>query len=156
MNYFFVLSFIWYAIASLDTPKYNYEVVALHECSNQKGNWTLHGVWPEYDTGHWPSYCNYGSPLDMDILEPLLARLNTDWSDCYCNPDQTCTGLWSHEWSKHGTCSRYFPDQYGYFLEGLERYTDLASRGWLDHCPNRKGDNCYFYWDPWKEIWIDV
>ena len=36
MNYLFVLSFILYAIASIDTPKYNYEVVALHECSYQK------------------------------------------------------------------------------------------------------------------------
>lgn len=156
-NMLLVLVVIGYIVHEIefDSPSYNYEVVALHQCCHQQGNWTLHGVWPEFNDGQWPSYCRTGDPLDIEQIQPLLARLDSDWPDCYCSQGQTCLGLWSHEWSKHGTCSRFFPDQYKYFLGGLERYNDLSSRGWLEKCPNRKENNCYFYWDPWNERWID-
>ena len=99
---------------NLNSVPYNYEVFALHRC-HHSFNWTIHGMWPENNSSSWPSYCHL-SPLKMPELESLLARLNTDWLDCYCPHDTTCTDLWKHEWTKHGTCSHWYPSQYQYFL----------------------------------------
>ena len=130
---------------------YNYEVFALHRCHHSL-NWTIHGMWPEFNKSSWPSYCHHNS-LNMTQLEPLIARLNQDWLDCYCQKNQTCTEFWSHEWTKHGTCSYWYPSQYHYFLDGLERYTDVVSRGGLQKC-DQSAENCYFYWNPWNQSWI--
>ena len=150
MNYWFLsfllCSLLW-KINSVSHP-YSYEIVALHQCCHQGGNWTIHGMWPEHNNGSWPSYCQLGSLFNISEITPILSLLNSDWPDCYCSPDQTCVGLWTHEWSKHGTCSRFYPSQYDYFLQGLVRYNDLASRGWLEQCPNHGNINCYFYLDP--------
>ena len=137
---------------SLAPNPYNYEVFALHRCHASDANWTVHGVWPEYYQNSWPSYCHQ-TPFDFKAIEPLVSRLNLDWHDCYCHHDQTCTGLWKHEWSKHGTCSSLYPDQYSYFLEGLELYTVIASQGLIEtHC--QEGTSCYFYWDPFNRVWL--
>ena len=136
---------------NLVSVPYNYEVFALHKC-HHSFNWTIHGMWPENNSSNWPSYCHVSS-LDMKVLESLVARLNTDWLDCYCPKDKTCTDLWKHEWTKHGTCSHWYPSQYNYFLDGLDRYADIASRGWINnYC--QATENCYFYWNPWNHSWI--
>ena len=50
----------------------------------------LHGLWPQLDRG-WPANCT---------KEPFDRQIQSQFPDLYPNGK-----LYSHEWSKHGTCS---------------------------------------------------
>ena len=57
----------------------------------------IHGLWPQIDSEHYPSYCE-----DVEYIEPtdsLLESMQQYWKGC----DDT---LWSHEWEKHGSCMK--------------------------------------------------
>jgi ribonuclease T2 len=58
----------------------------------------VHGLWPQYERGGYPQYCDTAPGLDDPsvMLDIMPAR-----------------GLISHEWSRHGTCSGLDAD--GYF-----------------------------------------
>jgi len=71
------------------------------ECEVHGGNFIVHGLWPEFKNGSWPSNCSSEpGPTNLeaqaDIMPPSLV---------------------AHEWQKHGTCSGLGVD--GYF--GLMR-----------------------------------
>lgn len=68
------------------------------ECAlGKKYAFVLHGLWPQFNKGY-PSNC--GS-------EPLPDQLREEYADLYPN-----TKLFTHEWSKHGTCSGLTPAEY--------------------------------------------
>ncbi|PSR94985.1 Ribonuclease [Actinidia chinensis var. chinensis] len=83
--------------------------------SNAPTEFTIHGLWPDYNDGTWPACCTH-SEFDMGKVSPLLDGLNKYWPSLSCGSSSTC-----HE--KHGTCS--FPvirDEYEYFLTTLNVY----------------------------------
>jgi ribonuclease T2 len=68
------------------------------ECEVDGGNFVVHGLWPEFKNGSWPSNCSSergpaNPAAEADIM-----------------PDPS---LVAHEWQKHGTCSGLGVD--GYF-----------------------------------------
>lgn len=72
------------------------------ECHITNGNFVVHGLWPEFKNGSWPSSCSHApGPSDPTLVADLM-------------PDPS---LVSHEWYTHGTCSALGVD--GYF--GLMR-----------------------------------
>ena len=74
---------------------YNYYELAIQKwCSD---TFMIHGLWPQIDSEHYPSYCE-----DVEYIEPtdsLLESMQQYWKGC----DDT---LWSHEWEKHGSCMK--------------------------------------------------
>ena len=88
---FYVLSLSWSPdfCASNDDPQ---------QCSfGKKLAFVLHGLWPQYTRGY-PSDCsNVKLPKDVQQQFPNL---------------YPSTGLYTHEWNKHGTCSGFTPIEY--------------------------------------------
>jgi ribonuclease T2 len=79
---------------------------------------TLHGLWPNYDDGSYPSYCDDSNKFSTKNLEKsTLNAMDCEWLSL-TNSNQ---GFWSHEWSKHGTCALdLLPTQEDYFQKALE------------------------------------
>ncbi|KAG8044573.1 hypothetical protein GUJ93_ZPchr0069g33258 [Zizania palustris] len=91
---------------------------------------TIHGLWPDYDDGTWPSCCRHTN-FDMDKILPLKPTLDKYWPSLYCSSSSTCFSgkgpFWAHEVSifseKHGTCSSpVVKDELEYFSTTLDLY----------------------------------
>ncbi|CAD6216991.1 unnamed protein product [Miscanthus lutarioriparius] len=88
----------------------------------------IHGLWPEYaacrpdavnpnKTSCWPDSCNATAPLDLSQIRNLDSDLRRNWGTLSCK-NRDNAQFWSHEWSRHGTCSNV--DHHSYFLATLE------------------------------------
>ncbi|KAL3724996.1 hypothetical protein ACJRO7_030068 [Eucalyptus globulus] len=94
--------------------------------SNAPAEFTIHGLWPDYNDGTWPACCSR-SRFNEKEISTLVDALEKYWPSLSCGSSSTCHGgkgsFWAHEWEKHGTCS--FPvlrDEYSYFLTALNVY----------------------------------
>ncbi|KAI4356245.1 hypothetical protein L6164_000279 [Bauhinia variegata] len=86
--------------------------------SNAPTEFTIHGLWPDYNDGTWPSCCSR-SDFDPKEISTLVDGLEKYWPTLSCSSPSKCHG--GRE--KHGTCS--YPvirDEYHYFLTGLNVY----------------------------------
>ncbi|KAL2233548.1 extracellular ribonuclease LE-like [Sesamum indicum] len=81
-------------------------------------NFTIHGLWPNYNNGSYPSNCNPNSPYNATKISDLLGKMEVDWPTLAC-PTNGGTRFWTHEWEKHGTCSESVLDQHSYFEAAL-------------------------------------
>ena len=105
-------------------------------CTKEPRYFTVHGLWPNYENGKWPAFCNSSYPFDENEIEDLLPVMNeVRFQFSTQRPHQrleplpffpgNLTGtklssqrwpdvlsshegdwLWSHEWDKHGTCAK--------------------------------------------------
>lgn len=94
--------------------------------SNAPAEFTIHGLWPNYNDGTWPACCGRSS-FDKKEISTLLDPLEKYWPSLSCGSPSTCHGgrgsFWAHEWEKHGTCSSPVArDEYNYFLTTLNVY----------------------------------
>jgi ribonuclease T2 len=79
-------------------------------CASPDAYWgnhfTIHGLWPQYTTSGYPAACTTEA---FDPSAPQSIGLST--MEQYWPNVQAAEGasnyddFWSHEWSKHGTCS---------------------------------------------------
>ncbi|KAA8532975.1 hypothetical protein F0562_032908 [Nyssa sinensis] len=79
----------------------------------------IHGLWPNYNDGSYPSDCDPNSPYNQSKISDLISRLQKSWPTLAC-PSGTGSSFWSHEWVKHGTCSESILTQHGYFKSTLD------------------------------------
>lgn len=79
--------------------------------------WTLHGLWPE-----WGQNCA-GDAFDVSQISSIKSQMEKYWLSCpeYSDSNEE---FWSHEWSKHGTCTTM--SQLDYFTEGLNLRSKYA------------------------------
>ncbi|KAF5796136.1 putative ribonuclease T(2) [Helianthus annuus] len=96
------------------------------EHSQSPPGFTIHGLWPDYKNGSWPSCCE-GAAYDESKIAPLLDAMHKYWPILSCNDISSCNNktnsFWADQWEQHGTCSTSVTgDQYGYFLTALELY----------------------------------
>ncbi|KAG4940186.1 hypothetical protein JHK87_044057 [Glycine soja] len=107
--------------------------------SNSPAVFTIHGLWPDYNDGSWPSCCS-GSSFDPKEISTLTNALEQYWPSLSCSKPSLCHGgkgtFWAHEVlifqfsniaillpEKHGTCSYpVFRNEYDYFLTVLNVY----------------------------------
>lgn len=94
--------------------------------SNAPTEFTIHGLWPDYNDGTWPACCT-GSTFNEKEITTLLDTLEKYWPSLSCSSPSTCHGgkgsFWAHEWEKHGTCSSpVVRDEYSYFITTLNVY----------------------------------
>ncbi|PSS28744.1 Extracellular ribonuclease, partial [Actinidia chinensis var. chinensis] len=79
----------------------------------------IHGLWPNYNDGSYPSNCDSGSPFVKSKVSDLINRMQMSWPTLAC-PSGDGSSFWSHEWVKHGTCSESVLNQHGYFKSALD------------------------------------
>ncbi|KAK4752588.1 hypothetical protein SAY87_021386 [Trapa incisa] len=94
--------------------------------SNSPEQFTIHGLWPDYNDGTWPACCTRANFEEKEI-STLVGALRKYWPSYSCGSASTCHGgkgsFWAHEWEKHGTCSSpVVGDEYNYFLTTLNVY----------------------------------
>ncbi|KAL2903915.1 Ribonuclease 1 [Bienertia sinuspersici] len=77
----------------------------------------IHGLWPNYKDGSYPSNCDTNNPLNPSQISGLLRKMQKEWPTLGC-PSSDGMSFWSHEWVKHGTCSAL--DQHSYFQTTLD------------------------------------
>lgn len=84
------------------------------ECKREVNtHFTVHGLWPTIKNTREPSNCCFDNSFDYNAIQPILPLLN-EWWYSYEGSNR---GFWTHEWLKHGTCSRDVPS-----LRGEARY----------------------------------
>ncbi|KAF7014646.1 unnamed protein product [Triticum aestivum] len=86
----------------------------------------IHGLWPNYAacrpagetnrTRCWPDFCNATNTFAPSLISDLKSDMDRNWGTLSCRSNDS-TAFWSHEWSRHGTCSNM--DQHAYFLAAL-------------------------------------
>ncbi|XP_060962888.1 ribonuclease 2 [Cannabis sativa] len=68
--------------------------------SNAPTEFTIHGLWPNYNDGTWPACCTKKS-FDEKEVSTLLGALEKYWPTYGCFPYITCDGsngsFWAHE-----------------------------------------------------------
>ncbi|KAB1206319.1 Extracellular ribonuclease LE [Morella rubra] len=77
-------------------------------------NFSIHGLWPNYDNGSYPSNCDSNDPFDLSEISDLQSKMQVSWPSLSC-PSSDDTSFWSHEWNKHGTCSESVLTEHAYF-----------------------------------------
>ena len=84
-----------------------------------KTDFTIHGLWPQYTTTGYPSYCST-DPFDPNTpLEIGWDTMTQYYPDVkYEETDPDYDSFWEHEWDKHGTCSGL--NQTSYFQQALD------------------------------------
>mmetsp|Transcript_14013 Transcript_14013/g.39616 ORF Transcript_14013/g.39616 Transcript_14013/m.39616 type:complete len:194 (-) Transcript_14013:383-964(-) len=93
-------------------------------CTKEPNYFTVHGLWPNYENGKWPAFCNSSYPFNVDEIEDILPTMNKIWPDVLSSHNGNW--LWSHEWSKHGTCAKpVLNGEHEYFSKALALYDVL-------------------------------
>ncbi|KAJ4753425.1 Ribonuclease T2 family protein [Rhynchospora pubera] len=82
---------------------------------------TIHGLWPNYNDGSYPSNCDRQNDFDAREIEDLEKTMQKYWPTLAC-PSSDGLKFWGHEWDKHGTCAESQLDQHSYFLSALNLY----------------------------------
>ena len=117
-------SFDFFVFATSWQPEECYNEPTYSGCNNPNKIWssqlTIHGMWPQFNNGSWPSYCT-NEAFDSSIIYNDLDT--TDFYDYWPNVryepnDKAYASFWEHEWTKHGTCSGL--DQKTYFTTTLK------------------------------------
>lgn len=83
-----------------------------------EGQLTIHGLWPNRNDGSWPQTCS-DEQFNLSLLDDLSDELEQNWPNVKAlKPgSRSHESFWSHEWSKHGTCSGL--NQHDYFAMAL-------------------------------------
>lgn len=90
------LTLMWAPGACSTSPK---------ECVREENRYfTVHGMWPTIRGTQEPSDCCFDNTFDIRALQPILPVLDQYWFSYYDAGSNK--RFWSHEWLKHGTCSR--------------------------------------------------
>jgi len=90
---------------------------------------TIHGLWPEYNDGECPEYCNKTMKFNITKLNPIKNELSKYWTN-FENPEE----LWAHEFYKHYTCAHYdhiINTTYKYFSAALQMHQQMPIIWWL-------------------------
>nr|XP_010939795.1 extracellular ribonuclease LE-like [Elaeis guineensis] len=79
----------------------------------------IHGLWPNYNDGSYPSNCDPDNSYDESKIKDLITAMQAEWPTLAC-PSDDGSKFWSHEWEKHGTCSESILDEHSYFEAALD------------------------------------
>ena len=81
----------------------------IRKCVNgyESTDFSIHGLWPNYFNGDYPSFC---SKVPFSISLETEQLLISYWNSYFKSPEN----FWKHEWEKHGTCLHptITPDSY--------------------------------------------
>jgi ribonuclease T2 len=90
-------NFDYYLFTLSWSPEYCHGHPNNPQCDGGHPGFVVHGLWPQFNNGQWPSACSSAPGLsNPDSMLEIM-------------PDPR---LIQHEWSTHGTCSGLTADQY--------------------------------------------
>lgn len=89
--------------------------------------WSIHGLWPNFENGSYPQNCR-GTPrhFDENLIKSIEDRLVKVWPNLY--PTKTIQSFWKHEYDKHGTCAqseKLFESELAYFTESMKVFDSI-------------------------------
>ncbi|CCD62615.1 Ribonuclease T2 protein rnst-2 [Caenorhabditis elegans] len=95
--------------------------------------WSIHGLWPNFENGSYPQNCR-GTPrhFDENLIKSIEDRLVVVWPNLY--PKKTIQSFWKHEYDKHGTCAqseKLFESELAYFTEVMKVFDSIDVAGGL-------------------------
>jgi|TARA_B100001971_G_scaffold209180_1_gene232309 ribonuclease I len=99
---------------------------------------SIHGLWPNYANGSYPSFCK-NVEFDFDKLSPIIKELRDYW-DLPGDIGKDEISFWQHEYKKHGSCMFIELTELEYFKKALELYFYIMENG-IDIEKYRKGKN---------------
>lgn len=82
---------------------------------------SIHGLWP--DPEETCTNCTSEKFDESKLTSATLSDMNKYWPTCQSS--NTNADFWSHEWSKHGTCTGM--TQEAYFSQGISLYLKYKS-----------------------------
>lgn len=96
-----------YVLAHSWTPEYCYTLTDAPGCESPESYWglyyTIHGLWPQYSTTGYPTYCT-DEAFNSSVIDAIgWDTMTTYWPNVeydVSSPDYT--EFWEHEWTKHG------------------------------------------------------
>lgn len=118
----------FYVLAMSYQPEfcYSHRTQSFAGCAKPQQFWkselTLHGLWPQFSDGSWPSTCS-NEPFNVSVVREIgFDRFEKYWPNVKSSPHdlEVYAEFWQHEWSKHGTCSGLAQDVY--FREALDSF----------------------------------
>lgn len=75
-----------YVFAYTWTPEFCYGKVNYYGCLNPESYWTnhftVHGLWPQYSTGGYPSYCTT-EPFDPNVATAIGKQVYIVCDNCF-------------------------------------------------------------------------
>nr|XP_016436574.1 PREDICTED: ribonuclease 2-like [Nicotiana tabacum] len=95
---YFKLSLLWPATACRNTTR----CCSSNACcrSNLPSEFTIHGLWADYNDGTWPACCS-GPQFDKKEISTLLKPLRKYWPSFSCEAVSNCHHgkgtFWAHE-----------------------------------------------------------
>jgi len=115
-----------------------------HKCPLfRKPDWyrfTIHGLWPNYNAGGWPEFCDKDKAFDESLIDDLVPQMELAWPSYMDDSDSE--NFWAHEWNKHGTCAlAELPSEHKYFKTVLKlhwKYDLMAALEDADITPSDK------------------
>lgn len=99
-------------------------------CKEPNSYWsetlTMHGLWPQYTNGTWPSDCT-SEHFDEAATDAVgMDTMNKVWPNVKQDPsDKDYDQFWTHEWTKHGTCSGI--SQKDYFQYAVDHFVEAPA-----------------------------
>lgn len=94
-------------------------------------DFSIHGLWPNYNDGRYPSNCDSTNSFDSSQISDLIKEMNGKWPSLAC-PSSNSMTFWEHEWEKHGTCSESLLAQHDYFAAALRLKESVDLLGALE------------------------
>lgn len=99
-----------------------------HDCGYE----SIHGLWPDPESSC--TSCTSEKFSTSKLSSSTLSGMQKNWPTCMSG--NTNEDFWSHEWSKHGTCTGMSQD--AYFAKGLSLFGSYASK-----CNNKTCNLCF-------------
>lgn len=118
-----------------------FDVLAIKKCQKVQ-DWSIHGLWPEYNKTSWPQFCNVTKEKDFNYknLSPVYHLLVKYWYSCIFTKDTNDWIFWRHEWDKHGTCQPL--NILDYFNSTINLFLNLQENGIVDKCCPSTHQSC--------------
>ena len=110
-----------------------YYDLALLKNKEIEGGYSIHGLWPEYDKKHYPSYCHKTEFYEKEI-QPIEDLMHKYWRSTI--KPRNDTYFWEHEWKKHGVCMYEKMTEFEYFNKTLSLFFQAQANNFFEECPN--------------------
>nr|AAC49325.1 ribonuclease [Zinnia elegans] len=113
-------------------------------------DFSIHGLWPNYVDGTYPSNCDSSNQFDDSKVSNLESELQVHWPTLAC-PSGDGLKFWRHEWEKHGTCAESIFDERGYFEAALSLKKKANLLNALENAGIRPADGKFHTLDQIKD-----
>ena len=117
---------------TLFDKKKNFYYLALKR-ENINNSWSIHGLWPQYDSKSYPKYCQ-NIKFDPTKIKLIIDELNKFWY----STEEKNEDFWCHEWEKHGTCMFDQSDEFEYFKRALSLFVEVHQSDCIKDYPLEK------------------